>query len=430
VKYKITVAIPTRNRPEKLFHALRSCSAQVHSGLQFLIIDNNSESSTYDIISPFLLDPRFKYKKFHESASINEQFARCVIESDGEWLTIIGDDDCLYPDFSDIICNVIDTACNSMDLISWELGQYRWPCFGSDERNRLSIKGQASRGKISPSFRTGNAREFLSLIEHEGIKSIYNSPGIYHRACRKQYVAQLVSRFGFEHVFKHSPDISLQVHSICYGASFLHLYSPLTLAGYSSSSTGAAFASNDSSRYVKRYLHENPGLLNDLYELFPVLKSDHSPVFSEVLGSYIIMTTISSMYSVSPPSLASYIKSEISNGVKLAPSLRKPMQAQLEKIAISYGFSLPLNLMDVFNSCAPSRSLSAHDSYASYQIYKENPLDPSNPEPLTMIALSQSMDLYGIDNVYDAAMFSFLAFLRGPALRYRGICENRPGFAL
>lgn len=414
--YLVTVAIPTRNRPEKLKHALRSCVAQHSPIFQYIAIDNASEPETALVCSQFAFDARFKYCRYDDHASINEQFSRCVRNANGKWIVIVGDDDALYPDFFSQLESLIQTNVDDIALISWELGQYRWPCFNQNEANRLSVAGVAPRRPDHQPTRAGCTADFIGHVHKSGLKSIYPSPGIYHRAIKLDLVHHLVAKHGWSNVFFHSPDISMQVHLVYSGFLYKHVFLPLTLSGYSANSTGSAFAGNDAVDVAKRYIAENPALVSDFFDLFPFFnRSLHDPVFSEVLGTWLVFVKTAQLYSCEPPALSLYIKSEINNARKLAPSLRVAMKQQLIQIAQVENIDIPSSLLAAFDENAPSSSLPG-DSIDTYTLSAgKNNLSCQELFRYSFMRFSTDLSQVGISNAFDASIFAYVKFLTTPA---------------
>lgn len=415
--YLVTVAIPTRNRPQKLMHALRSCVAQHSPIFQYIAVDNASEHETALVCSQFAFDSRFKYCRYDDHASINEQFSRCVRNADGKWIVIVGDDDALYPDFFSQLESLILSNEDDVSLISWELGQYRWPCFKQHEANRLFVAGVTPRRQDIQPTRAGCTSDYIYHVHKSGLKSIYPSPGIYHRAIKLDLVHQLVAKHGWSNVFFHSPDISMQVHLAYSGLMYKHVFLPLTLNGYSFDSTGSAFAGNDAAEVAKRYIGENPAMVSDFFDFFPFFnRSLHDPVFSEVLGTWLVFVKTAQLYSCKPPAPSLYIKSEINNARKLAPSLRLAMKQQLIQIAQVESIDIPSSLLATFDESAPSSSLPGDNIHTYILSAGKNNASRQELFRYSFTRFSTDLSQAGISNAFDASIFAYVKFLTTPTI--------------
>ena len=112
---------PDRNRGEYLPYALESCRKQLSMRFQYLVIDNCSTDDTAEVCRKYECDSRFKYVKYDVVGNINEQFLRCLEHSDGDWLCIIGDDDCIFPDLTEVFKKSAAIAAElNLNSLAWD----------------------------------------------------------------------------------------------------------------------------------------------------------------------------------------------------------------------------------------------------------------------------------------------------------------------
>ena len=94
---KVSVCIPTYNRPDFLRQAIESVLAQTFSDYELIISDNASEDSTTDLISSFK-DRRIIYIRKEKNIGAIDNFNSCLAAAKGEYITIFHDDDIMLPD--------------------------------------------------------------------------------------------------------------------------------------------------------------------------------------------------------------------------------------------------------------------------------------------------------------------------------------------
>lgn len=94
----VTVAIPTFRRAAFLPDAIDSVLSQTHERFRLLIIDNNDDSETADVVNRYK-DPRLVYSKTPTTLSTIAAWNRCVECCSTPYLVILGDDDRLHPKF-------------------------------------------------------------------------------------------------------------------------------------------------------------------------------------------------------------------------------------------------------------------------------------------------------------------------------------------
>jgi glycosyltransferase involved in cell wall biosynthesis len=418
----ITVAIPTRNRAGYLEYVLKSCAIQTSQNIQFLIVDNASTDSTSEVCRKYMFDSRFDYVFYSEHGSINEQFKRCYEHARGKWITIIGDDDSLYPDYSRMIDMFIANHGNQFQLLNWNCGSYRWPCYGKSERNRLSVSGLSKRRSEDINYTQGNTNVFYDNCINKSIKSIYHSPGVYHKLIKLDLVRQLISRYGFENVCFLSPDISLQVILSILGVPFLASPVPLTLAGYSQKSTGSSFGGNESKEIISNYHGENPLCQSTVLKYLGDFISSSNFFASEVSITYsIICHLVDVLGSSAKPKLGILCSDELANARKLAPSFRPAVKQQvLTMIDSRAELHCLRDKIGVFDSNEPSISLPVQEFIRPYTIDKNAPaeggLSPTfSPEQPTRIDISIDLKRFGVSNCYEASQLAHYVFSYGLA---------------
>jgi glycosyltransferase involved in cell wall biosynthesis len=94
---KVSVCIPTYNRPEFLRQSIESVLMQTFSDYELIISDNASEESTTDIIRSFK-DSRINYIRKQKNIGPIDNFNSCLAAAKGEYITIFHDDDIMLPD--------------------------------------------------------------------------------------------------------------------------------------------------------------------------------------------------------------------------------------------------------------------------------------------------------------------------------------------
>lgn len=95
---KITVAIPTFNRCDLIKDAINSVLKQSYSDFELIVVDNASTDKTKEVVGKFK-DSRIKYFRNKKNIGMMDNWNKCIELSKGEYLTILGDDDKLLPNF-------------------------------------------------------------------------------------------------------------------------------------------------------------------------------------------------------------------------------------------------------------------------------------------------------------------------------------------
>lgn len=120
---RVTVAIPTCNRARYLSEAIESVLAQTLADHILLILDNGSDDDTQEVVKSFE-DPRIRYIRHERNIGIVANWNQAITHCTTEYLTVLGDDDRLLPEFlsrsvaaldSDVRIGFTFSHCNKVD---------------------------------------------------------------------------------------------------------------------------------------------------------------------------------------------------------------------------------------------------------------------------------------------------------------------------
>ena len=98
---KFSVLLPTRNGGDQLNDCIASVLNQSWANMELVISDNCSEPETVAVIRRFLGDPRVKYLRQDAPISVSENWSRALEAITGDYFVMMGDDDCLLPNYFD-----------------------------------------------------------------------------------------------------------------------------------------------------------------------------------------------------------------------------------------------------------------------------------------------------------------------------------------
>ncbi|MBS0621083.1 MAG: glycosyltransferase family 2 protein [Verrucomicrobia bacterium] len=104
---KFSVLLPTKNRLEYLRYALASVLRQDYADWEIVVSDNFSEEDIKGYVDS-LGDPRIKYFRTTSSVSVTENWNNALEKSVGDYVIMLGDDDCLLPGYFSTVLQLIE----------------------------------------------------------------------------------------------------------------------------------------------------------------------------------------------------------------------------------------------------------------------------------------------------------------------------------
>ena len=113
---KFSICIPTYNRSELITKAIESVVSQTYNDFELIIIDNNSDYIHRKKLKDFLekLDnPLIKFVQNDSNIGMFNNWNKCLSISNGEYITILSDDDLLHVDFLKISSEVLSKVPGS-----------------------------------------------------------------------------------------------------------------------------------------------------------------------------------------------------------------------------------------------------------------------------------------------------------------------------
>ena len=103
---KFSVLIPTRNRLELLRYAVETVMRQDYDDWEIIIYDNFSEQDVAGYVKS-LAEPRVRYYRTESFVPVTDNWNNALEKSTGDYVVMLGDDDCLLPGYFSTIDNLV-----------------------------------------------------------------------------------------------------------------------------------------------------------------------------------------------------------------------------------------------------------------------------------------------------------------------------------
>jgi glycosyltransferase involved in cell wall biosynthesis len=226
---KITIIIPTRDRADVLEKTLMALSLITYPNYEVLVSDNSSEDGTENVCSKFSF---VRHIKTNARISMSHNWEFALDHVNGEWVTIIGDDDAVLPSGLTKVSEVINKRPD-IDFIRTLTASYWWPGVGGVS-GRIVIPG--FRGKIFER----NSKRYLNLAK-AGIVSHTELPMLYNGGyARLTLLRNMKSKFGGNFYHSAIPDVFSAVAIADNTTYYLYFDYPTAVNGASKHSTGTS----------------------------------------------------------------------------------------------------------------------------------------------------------------------------------------------
>ncbi len=122
---KFSVLLPTRNRLELLGYAVETVRRQSYQDWEIIISDNDSEQDIKGFVDA-LGDSRIKYFRTERFVPVTENWNLALGESSGDYIIMLGDDDCLMKGYFTTLHRLIEDF-SSPDFIYTSAYLYAYP---------------------------------------------------------------------------------------------------------------------------------------------------------------------------------------------------------------------------------------------------------------------------------------------------------------
>jgi glycosyltransferase involved in cell wall biosynthesis len=93
----LSVLLPTRNGSRYVGDCIASVLSSELEDLELVVSDNASEDDTQEVLGALAGDPRLRIVRQPEPISVTDNWTAALQASNGEYVLLLGDDDCLLP---------------------------------------------------------------------------------------------------------------------------------------------------------------------------------------------------------------------------------------------------------------------------------------------------------------------------------------------
>jgi glycosyltransferase involved in cell wall biosynthesis len=208
--------------------------AQDYDGLFVLVSDNASSDETRDVVQS-MDDTRITYLNTGSRLSMSHNWEFALSHANGEWITVLGDDDGLLPGALTRFAEL--TTMSDALAIRSQVCDYSWPQLLASEYGRLTIP-------LERGFKIRNSRTELYRVL-DGVQSYRELPMLYNGGFIKKTLLDEVKRLSGRYISSMIPDVYSAITLSRLTPSYGFSMEPLAINGGSKHSTGSSFFSGD-----------------------------------------------------------------------------------------------------------------------------------------------------------------------------------------
>lgn len=215
---RVSICLPTYNRPDLLIRCIESCLAQTHSNIEIVIGDDSPDTHTGHLIARrFAHDARIVYRRNVPALGQARNVASLFERASGDKILLIHDDDFL-----------LDTAIERL-LAQWALHPGIEVAFGKQyEADASGRIDQAASGRMNRAYhRTAAAAGLQRLAGRTGIVQMFPNNGWLADAAlvkRIGYGAGDNEQFAVCCDFVFGVRLCLAARDVCYVDEYVSCY--------------------------------------------------------------------------------------------------------------------------------------------------------------------------------------------------------------
>jgi len=335
-----SIIIPTRDRHETLYFTLKSVLSLTENNLEVIVSDNCSSDHTSQVVNQFS-DPRLVYSRSDERISMIANFERGIGLSQGNFVTIIGDDDFIIPSAWDLMKPILSKS--DADIVTWFRYSYYWPNFpeGAGMLHACRSKSIVKQD----SFRVLNTA-IKQFLNYQFLPSLYNS------WISRSLINRLIHvnhEYGIsDYIFPKNallPDVYSSLQLSLVSESFLFSALPFSISGISSFSNGMGVKhkNRDSQVFIKEsgYESQAEAVHPILSEVITFLESHHLNIMQAIIASeYFVL--LDQYKSIITPSISEkQLLLTLLKRMEITYSIPKDLMVEMTKIVGLDYTSLP-----------------------------------------------------------------------------------------
>ncbi len=222
------------NGGKYLIHAINSVLQNPNNNFELVISINHSSDGTEEALKN-IDDKRIRFIRPKEKLSMAAHYEWCIENARGEWITILGDDDGIMPDFFSY-CDYLINKWGDVKVFSFKRAYFFWPesedVFGDTILHYVANLGEKIR-----------LCKFDLFLVLAGLREHYDLPQLYtNNLVKKSLIDSIKKKSHGKFYHEVTPDVYSGVAISLSIYRYLKVGKPLFWTGSSPKSMGVAIA--------------------------------------------------------------------------------------------------------------------------------------------------------------------------------------------
>ena len=253
MSYLLSIVVPTKDRYPYLFQLIELIKSFNFEDIELIIQDNTADNSLF---LEYLKNHQYEHLKyFHipEQISISDNSTKAILNSTGEYVCFIGDDDGVTRYIVDAVKWMKGNNITTLKSVAAIL---KWPSYISTSYYRVS--GTAIFNDFSMTYKIVDAKDCLKTLLKTGISTLDYMPKTYNGITKRTTLEGIYKKCG-TYFPGPSPDMANAVCLALEDDFYAFVDAPIIIGGHSGHLGGNA------SRYKRQCgpLEEQPFISKD-----------------------------------------------------------------------------------------------------------------------------------------------------------------------
>ena len=228
--YLLSIVVPTKDRYFYLKHLIQLVKSFKSDEIELIIQDNTYDNTEILDYIENLNYCHLKYFYTKEQISVSDNSTKAILNSTGEYVCFIGDDDGVTRHIVECVKWMKD---NHYDILKSELALYRWPSFNETP----SLASSLLLADYSAKFKIIDNRVELKKCVDCCFDNLKNMPKVYNGIVKRTLLDDIYKKTS-TYFPGPSPDMANAVALAVLNPSYVYVDFPIILGGRSGISGG------------------------------------------------------------------------------------------------------------------------------------------------------------------------------------------------